>query len=185
MTEKQALRELKHGSQKALEYMIRTYGSYVNAVLYHTAGHLSAADREEAAADVFLALWNQAETIQFDRVKAWLGAVARNTACNLCRSYHQEQSLDDDILVELPDLPEDQLLRQEMETQLHNAIGNALISLPQPDREICLRRFYYGQSLADIANELNLNLSTVKSKLYRGRDKLKHSLEETMKKEDF
>lgn len=185
MTEKQALRELKHGSQKALEYMIRTYGSYVNAVLYHTAGNLSPADREEAAADVFLALWNQAQTIQPGRVKAWLGAVARNTACNLCRSLHQELSLDDDILIELPNFPEDQVLRQEMEHRLHNAIGDALITLPQPDREICLRRFYYGQSLADIASELDLNLSTVKSKLYRGRDKLKCSLEETMKKEEI
>ena len=46
----------------------------------------------------------------------------------------------------------------------------------QPDRDIFLRFYYYYQSIEDIALEMDINLSTVKSKLRRGRGKLKQTL---------
>ena len=49
----------------------------------------------------------------------------------------------------------------------------ALLSLEPADREVFLRRYYYCQKLGDISREMGLNESTVKSKLRRGREKLK------------
>ena len=48
-----------------------------------------------------------------------------------------------------------------------------LLSLEPADREVFLRRYYYCQKLGDISREMGLNESTVKSKLRRGREKLK------------
>ena len=66
--------------------------------------------------------------------------------------------------------------RQE-ETQL---VRQALLRLSPTDRDIFLRHYYWRQTVARIAEELGMNPSTVKSRLKRGREKLRN----TLKKED-
>jgi RNA polymerase sigma-70 factor (ECF subfamily) len=46
------------------------------------------------------------------------------------------------------------------------------------DREIFLRHYYYCQPVKTIAAELEMNESTVKTRLKRGREKLKTILRE-------
>ena len=60
-------------------------------------------------------------------------------------------------------------------------VRRALFSLPEPDQEIFLRHYYYAQSVKEIAASLALNESTVKTKLRRGRFRLK----ELLTKEDL
>ena len=45
-----------------------------------------------------------------------------------------------------------------------------------PDREIFLRHYYYAQAVQEIARQMGLNESTIKTKLRRGRMKLKDIL---------
>ena len=52
----------------------------------------------------------------------------------------------------------------------------ALDSVDRTDRELFVRRYYYGQTVARAAEEMGLNLSTAKSRLRRGREKLKELL---------
>ena len=52
----------------------------------------------------------------------------------------------------------------------------ALLSLNQVDREVFLRFYYYYQKSADIAADMGLNESTVRTKLNRGRAKLRDFL---------
>ena len=52
----------------------------------------------------------------------------------------------------------------------------AVLAMHQPDKEIFLRFYYYYQSLEAISLEMGINLSSVKSRLRRGREKLKQSL---------
>ena len=47
-----------------------------------------------------------------------------------------------------------------------------------PDREIFLRYYYYDQKISEIADEMDMNAETVKSRLRRGREKLKSLIEE-------
>lgn len=50
-------------------------------------------------------------------------------------------------------------------------------SLEEPERSIVMMRFFEDYKLEDISRVLEMNLSTVKSKLYRGLRKLKKALE--------
>ena len=58
----------------------------------------------------------------------------------------------------------------------------AVLAMPYPDREIFLRHYYYGQKLEAIAQEMDMNLSTVKTRLRRGREKLRSVLEQEFTK---
>ena len=96
--------------------------------------------------------------------------------------YMQEK--DEPYKVELiNDLPEDAVIADHRtpETALTEkertaCVQLALLSLDATDREVFLRFYYYCQRLSDISREMGLNESTVKSKLRRGREKLRSFL---------
>ena len=48
----------------------------------------------------------------------------------------------------------------------------------EPDRTLFLRHYYYGDKLKDAARDLDMKLSTAKSRLLRGRRALKEQLTE-------
>ena len=48
--------------------------------------------------------------------------------------------------------------------------------MPEPDRTIFLRHYFYYQKTADIARAMEINVNTVQSKLRRGRESLYREL---------
>ena len=65
------------------------------------------------------------------------------------------------------------LLEKQERTRL---VHEALTALQAEDREIFLRYYYYNQSVSQISEALGRNTNTVKSRLARGRSKLKEIL---------
>ena len=59
-------------------------------------------------------------------------------------------------------------------------VREAVLGLEAVDRDIFLRHYFWGQGVRQIAQEMDMNESTVKSRLKRGREKLRAIL----KKED-
>ena len=66
----------------------------------------------------------------------------------------------------------DQLTAAERKEE-QRLVRQAIDSLGNPDREIFLRHYYYAQTVSRISREMHLNPSTVKTKLSRGRQRLK------------
>ena len=125
--------------------------------------------------DVFLAAWNQSSDLKAGHVKGWLGAVARNMARSKLRRAGHTISLEESILdIPGPDDPTERAARMEE----REAVRQAIDSLPAQEREIFLRYYYYAQPVKEIALCMALNESTVKTKLRRGRIKLKERLTE-------
>lgn len=171
MTEEKALKELKARSEKALEWFINAYTPYVTAIIHNIIGsHMGLSDVEEVAADVFYKLWENADTVHSP--KGFLGTVARNMAKNKCRQMGCDLPLEDEILVVDEMTPETQIEKKE----LNRAVKLAVLGLPQPDKEIFLRFYYYCQTMDAISSEMGINLSTVKTKLRRGRVRLRSVL---------
>lgn len=56
-------------------------------------------------------------------------------------------------------------------------VRQAVFALGRTDREIFLRYYYYEQTVSEIADEMDMNRETVKSRLRRGREKLKDMME--------
>ncbi len=173
MDEHRALRELKRRNEKALIWFIDRYSAYVNTIIYNIAGSsLSSADIEEISSDVFLILWINAEKISAGKAKAYLGGVARNKAKERMRKAGADLPLEDDLILISGENPELAFAERELARFLQKAI----LAMPYPEREIFIRHYYYFQSVSQIAGELDMNPSTVKTRLHRGRKKLKEAL---------
>lgn len=173
LTEEQALWQMKQGSQDALAWFIQRYGAYVSTIIHNIIGQrMSNADVEEVASDVFLALWNNAGKILPNAARSWLATVARNTARSRLRRVSDTLPLDEEAVIVDDRTPEATLERREQAVR----VRMALLSLNPVDREVFLRFYYYYQKTADIAADMGLNESTVRTKLNRGRAKLRDFL---------
>lgn len=173
MTESKALRNLKYGSEEALGWFIEQYTPYVTTIIYNIIGaYMDEADIEEVASDVFLAFWQNAKKVRPLAVKGYLASIARNQAKNKLRGCGFTFPLEDQILIVDEITPEHAYQKKELSA----AVRRAVLDMEQPEREIFLRYYYYGQKTEQIADEMNINPSTVRSKLSRGRSRLKDAL---------
>lgn len=174
MKEAAMLQKIQAGDPSGLQALMDVYIPYVSVIVWNILrGAMPPEDGEEVVSDVFLAAWDQASQLQPGHVKGWLGSVARHKAKNKLRQLRQTIPLEDDLL-ELPgpSTPWD-ALEQEEEQKL---VRQAVDSLPAQDREIFLRYYYYAQTVKEIAIKMGLNESTIKTRLRRGRSKLKETL---------
>ena len=166
------LHRLRQKSTGALEEAVRQYGAYVMAVIRNRSrGVLTAEDQEEIASDVFVNLWRGAKSITRGQLRPWLGAVARKQTAEAMRKKNVYLPLEDDALITL-----DRLWEQMVEQERCEALARALGALPEEDREIFYRFYDLSQTTAQIADELHMNASTVRSRLLRGREALRKTL---------
>ncbi len=174
MDELKLLHNLKSGKRNSLEDVIRLYTPYVSAVIYNTIGWVAPKeDMEEAISDTFLLLWQHACDIDAEKgcIRSYIGAVARNTAKNKLRSIRVNAELDENIVSDFHE-PHQRLVENEERDCLLKYIA----ALGEVDSEIFLRYYYYHTKIRTIAEVMHIPVSTVKSKLARGKEKLKKAI---------
>ena len=168
MTEEELIKSLKKGNTTALEELIRRYTRYVSSIIARILGG-SLDDCDELTSDVFLAAWNNRDKLQAGKLKGYLGAIARNRAFDLLKARQETLPLEDNVII----IEEDEAER--LDTSL--LLQKALSQLDTQQRELFVRHYYYGQTIGEAAQAMGLNLSTAKTWLCRGREKLKEILQ--------
>ena len=170
LNDAKALALLKSGDQEALAWFIDKYSAYVGTVVNSIlSGAMSHEDVEEVTADVFVTLWRSADNLIPLNLKGYLSRVARSLSMQKLRERFEVLPLDEDILILDEDSVFDSLEREDQD----QVIRKLVYSMPQPDKEIFLRFYYYCQTVSVIANQMQMNPSTVKTKLKRGRERLR------------
>ncbi len=166
---------MRDGDEAALAEVIQRYTAYAGTIVWSiVGGRLTEADAKEILSDVFYILWKNREKIQTGKLKSYLGRITRTKALDALRRAKKGLRLEDDF-VELPvSGPEDEAVRAEA----YAALRHALQALPEPDRTIFIRHYYYCQKTGVIAQRLGINIKTVQTKLRRGREILRRNLAE-------
>lgn len=169
--EKKLLLRLKRGERGAIEDAVEVYTPYLSTVLYNMCGRrLVKEDAEEVISDTFVALWKNAERVDEEKgtLRSYIAATARNFALKkLSKTKNFADIAEIEVAAE-GDFASDAAQNDEL--------WNAVMSLGEPDNEIFVRYYKFGEKLNDIATATGVNLSTVKTKLSRGKTKLKKIL---------
>ena len=176
MNEIQIVDKLKKHDESALVEIIDRFTPLVSAIIYNVSkGSLSSSDIEEAAADTFFTLWNNAEKVQPESLKGYISSIAKTKALDKMRTVKAPEIIDiEDVTLADEYMIEDNIDRQV----LHNDLCEALNQFGEPDTEILVRYYYYYQTANKIAEVMGLKLEAVKSKIKRARTKLKAFLTE-------
>ena len=169
--EAKLLARLKNKEENSIDEAIELYTPYLSTVLYNAVGNrLAKEDIEEIVSDVFIMLWKNAAYIDLKKgtIRSYIAACARNYALKRLNKKTDCICIND---IELSD--EAQSVEKISENE---AVWNAVMSLGEPDNEIFVRYYKYGEKLRDISKSTGLNISTIKTKLSRGKQKLKKIL---------
>lgn len=176
MQDKKLLAELKKRNEAAMGQIIDKYAkllwSVAGAVL-HGVG--TAQDVEECVADVFIHLWENSHKFDPDRgaLKSWLAMVARSKAIDRWRELSGRSTVpwDEAFLAGEPGATD-----SVMEEETRRVLTAAVNALGEPDREIVVRRYYYGQKPKEIALALNMSVKQVDNRLYQTKRRLRQAL---------
>lgn len=145
--------------------LLDQYGEHILRLAYSYLHNQS--DAEDILQDTLIQYLRTAPTLESPaHEKAWLLRVAGNLSKNLLRAQGYRQA----------DQLEETLVAQEREDLSY--VWDAVKALPVPYREAIHLYYYEGYSTAQIAQILDQKESTVRSRLKRGREKLKPLLEE-------
>lgn len=155
------------------------YGSYLRKIAYSILANLE--DSEESVNDTYLKAWDSMPTHRPEVLSTYLGKITRRTAIDLFRKRKATKRKGSEYALSLDELEEcvssDGNPEQSMEMQaLIDGICSYLRTLPQKNRDIFVCRYYFMDSVAEIADYLGLSQSNVKVILHRSRQGLKEYL---------
>lgn len=167
-------------SETAIKETDGKYGSYCKSIVHNILQNRE--DTEECINDTWLHTWNAIPTERPYEFRTWLGRIARNLAFDRYRKITAKKrgGHEVDILIsELEDcIPSAQTVEKELEdAELAGLISSFLKKQKKESRIIFVRRYYYSDSIKQIAERFGISESKVKSSLFRIRNGLKVYLE--------
>ncbi len=176
---------IQNGDQEAFRALILEYQARVAGAIARMAG--SASDPEELAHEVFVRVWRSAHRYQPSaKLSTWLLTIARNLVLNEIRYRQRHPTVSRDIVREDGQYPEDstpdatsiQPDAALLESELHQAIDDALQQLPENQRTALVLRRYEALSYEEIATFLEMTVPAVKSLLFRARTTMRELLKD-------
>lgn len=174
MTEKELLALMSRDPRRGFEQAIRQYTPYVMKIVRtKLEGACSYEDIEETVSDVFVMFhkYITKNSSEIGSVKALLAVMARRRCADV---YEQSLKYKDNVpLDELPEMAADDSRDSDRER-----LNEALHKLGQPDEEIFMRKYFFGQNSRDIAEEMGMKTNTVDKRISRGLKRLKTIMEE-------
>jgi len=169
------LDRLRAGETAAFEELVITYQHRVFGVAVRMLGN--AAEAQEVAQEAFLRAHRALADFRGDaKLSTWLYAITSRLCLNrLAKGERRLRRQGEETLLRLAggERPDVAVERSELEAALQRAIAE----LPEERRIVVVLRDLEGLSYEEIAEVLDLELGTVRSRLHRARADLKDKLE--------
>jgi RNA polymerase sigma-70 factor (ECF subfamily) len=188
-SEEQVLvRELKNGSEEAFALLIAQYSQPIYSLIARSLR--DPADAADVTQDVFIKVFRSISGFHGDAsLRTWIYRIALHETSNQRRWWgrHKKQELAIDApieneegectcMAEMLATGEASPLEQALRSETRHRVEAALRELPDAYREVVVLREIQGFGYEEIAEILNVNLGTVKSRLTRGRAALREFL---------
>jgi RNA polymerase sigma-70 factor (ECF subfamily) len=134
-----------------------------------------AEDASDVTQDVFLKVAEQLDDYDPDyKFFSWIYRIAVNESLNLLRRNRREEALDDDV--DLPASERENPERKVGEAQLARRIQESMMRMSTNDRMVLSLRHFSECSYEEIAQILDIDEKTVKSRLFEARRRLRDML---------
>ena len=181
MDESRIIAQAQQGSLAAFNQLVMAYQGTAFNVAFRLMGQQEAA--ADACQDAFFKAYKAMKQYRGGSFKSWLLRIVTNTCYDQLRYNSRrpatsledltEESADHNIkLISTAERPEDHVLRDELNSLLQSGINQ----IPEDQRIVLVLSDLQGLSYQEIAEIIDQPLGTVKSRLSRGRRRLRDFL---------
>lgn len=171
-------RRARDGDLPAFNELVVDYQSLVYNLCYRMLGQAQAA--EDAAQEAFVSAWRNIGSLRGEAFRPWLLRIA----ANLCRDELRRRvrrpssSLDTALEAGVPEPQDDDPSPEDaaLSSELRAGLEAALAQLPEEQRIAIVLCDVQGLDYAEIAGVMQTSLGTVKSRIARGRLRMREAM---------
>lgn len=176
---KRVIREVKKGDEQAFAELVDLYKDKVYQVAYRMVGN--AHEAQDISQEAFLRAYTNIERFDIERkFSTWIFRIATNVAIDRLRKKKPDFYLQEEVrgadgltfesqLAANEELPEDQVVTLELQEWVQAEINQ----LPPKYRTAIILKYIEDLSLKEISDILDMPVSTVKTRIHRGREALR------------
>ena len=180
--ERRLIEVAQRGDVESFNELVRLYEGRVYNLCYRMLGDAESA--ADAAQDAFLSAFRNLRSFRGGSFRSWMLRIATNTCYDALRARKRRPAISLDVetedeedsaplqIADTAESPDDFALRRELAV----AIQQGLAVLPDEQRIVLILSDIQGLAYEEIAQITNSNLGTVKSRLSRGRARLRQVL---------
>ena len=163
--------------EQAIKQTDIKYGRLCHSIAYNILKNDE--DSKECVNDTYIGLWNAIPPAKPDNFKAFICKIARNLSLKRLESMSRQKRANStlisiDELAEI--LPDESIADNKSDEDIAKLISCFLKTQKEDVRKIFIRKYYFFDSVSDIALRYSFSESKVKSILHRTRAKLKDYL---------
>ena len=162
--------------EKVIDELMTDYGQQILQLVMQYVHNRAVA--EDLTQEIFVKCYNALPTFHFDSsVKTWLWRIAINHTKDYLKSWYAKnvETAQDELFAQVKS--ETSVEQQVIQLEEDDELARAVFDLPMKYREVIYLCYYEEQSMKEIAAVLQLNESTVKTRLRTAKQLLKKRLE--------
>ena len=163
--------------ENAIKETEKKYGRLCLNIATNVIGNIE--DAKECVNDTYLGVWNAIPPARPNNFTAFICKIARNISLKKWAFLTCEKR-NGDMLVSLSELedilPDEAINPNISDENIGKFISEFLLSEKENARNIFIRKYYFFDTISDIANRYSFTESKIKSILYRTRTKLREYL---------
>ena len=168
-------------SEDAISKTAAKYGGYCYTIAYNILSNNE--DAEESVNDTWLAAWNTMPPRRPKLLAAFLGKMTRYISLDRWKNRTARKRGGGEVPLVLEELEEcisgeDSVEKEYLQKEFAKSLNQFVENLPDVERKVFLCRYWYMDSIEDIAEHFAFSESKVASMLHRTRGKLRKMLEQ-------
>ena len=173
MEDEALIQRVKNGEARAVEqFVIRTQRT-VTAACAVTLGTRYRADVPDMVQETFLKALAAIATFRADsKITTWLFSIAKNVCIDHLRQQHPKEPIDSLDMTPNPSSYRGSPESAAVDTVRMDALLDAVDQLSIEEREVFLLADRFGFSYAEIATMSGIRIGTVRSRLFRARERV-------------
>ena len=159
----------------AISETAEKYGKYLHSISYQILQNSE--DAEECVNDTYNDAWQSMPPHRPSVLSTFLGKITRRISIDLWRKFSAEKRGGGTAALALDELEDcvsgiEDVVTEVEGLELQKKLNDFLLSLPNLERQVFMCRYWYMDTISDIAKHFACSESKIKSMLYRTRKKL-------------
>ncbi len=178
ITEKNFVKQMEKGNEKALLYVIDNYGWVLKTVVKRQMGTLPHL-WDDCINDTLMAVWENIESYDAGRAnfENWLAGVCRFKALNYVRKYIETSK--EDLREQMPDFQDEAAERALLKKEYQEEVNSILSCLKDEDARIFRLIYLEDLSMDEVAEKMNMTKTAIYGRISRGRKKMRRMVRES------